>query len=102
MDSFILFFLGWKIQERGQSRMTAWSAGSAIADAPTSTAIAPATVAGRSTLASADEVDARPRSTSSLTRRAVFRSHSYYRNAPYALCYSSGLSFRSPNYLTTA
>ena len=61
-----------------------------------------ATVAGRSTLASADEVDARPRSTSSLTRQAFVRFHSHYRNAPYALCYSSGLSSRSPNYLTTA
>ena len=41
MESFILFLIGSKIQEGDQSGMTAWSLDSAIADAPTSTAIAP-------------------------------------------------------------
>ena len=61
----------------------------------------PKTVASSSPHAFADEVDARPRSISSLTPRAFVRFHSYCRVTPYALCYSSGLSSRSLNLLTT-
>ena len=100
---FIIFFFGWIVQQVQPLQRDCIQLRRRCHQRSQRAEHDSQTVPDRNDRTSTDEVNARPRPTSSLSQLAYLRFHSYRRDARLTLfCHSSGLIFPLPLYLTTA